>query len=78
MRQGTRGYLQNFKSIHTKLKEIDLPCAVAHLVVEIQAIIMMRQGSVGYVQNFKSIRQKIKIFILGEHFFGGAAVNIKS
>ena len=24
MRQGTGGYLQNFKSIHTKLKEIDL------------------------------------------------------
>ena len=39
MWQESGGYLQNFKSIHAKVKKTDLPCAVPHLVVEIQAMI---------------------------------------
>ena len=40
MQQRSGGYLQNSKSIHAKLKKkIDLACAVAHLVVKIQAMI---------------------------------------
>ena len=70
MRQGTGDYLQNFKSIHTKLKEIDLrmrsctPCNwnSSH-------DLWCGKGSGGYVKNFKSIRQKIKNFPFGGHFF---------
>ena len=59
MRQGSGGCLQNFKSIHAKLKKIDLrsctPC------VEIQAMIYnaarVRRLS---TQNFKSIHAKLK------------------
>ena len=39
MWQESEGYLQNFKSIHAKVKKIDLRKAVVHLVVEIQAMI---------------------------------------
>ena len=39
MRQGTGGYLQNIKSLHAKVKKIDRACTVAHLVVDIQAMI---------------------------------------
>ena len=40
MRQGSGASLQNCKSIHAKVKKIDLrKCTVAHLVVEIRAMI---------------------------------------
>ena len=39
MRQGSGASLQNRKSIHAKVKKIDCACAVAHIVVEIQAMI---------------------------------------
>ena len=36
---GTLLYLQNFKSIHAKLKKIDLHMCSSHRVVEIQSVI---------------------------------------
>ena len=39
MRQGSGTSLQNCKSIHAKVKKIDLRMRSAHLVVEIQAMI---------------------------------------
>ena len=87
MWQGSGGYLQNFKSIHTKLKKI-CACTVAHLVIEIQAMIYDAARARRLCTKFQVNTSKNKnLHFFGGHFFGGGrhwgsgdwtAVNIKS
>ena len=67
MRQGSRGYLQNFKSIHAKLKTI----TVAHLAVEIQVLIYEAARVRRLCTNFQVNLSKNKNFHFGGSFFGG-------
>ena len=82
MWQESGGYLQNFKSIHTKLKELDLRlrnCAPCNC--DSRHDLLMLQVSGDYVQNFKSIRQKNKNFHFGGHFWGsigGRGIRLRS
>ena len=73
MRQETGGYLQNSKSTHTKLKEIDL-LAIAHLVTEIQAMIYDAARVSRLCSKFQvntSKNKKINSF-WGSFFWGGS------
>ena len=62
------GYLQSFKSIHAKVKKIDLrmpSCAPCRWDPSHEFI--MQQGTGGYLQNFKSIHTKLKEIDLRMH-----------
>ena len=81
MWQESGGYIQNFKSIHAKVKKTDLRMAVVHLVVEIQAMIYNAAKDRRLSTNFQANMSKNKNF----HFAGAlgvsgdwTAVNIKS
>ena len=88
MRQGTGGYLQNFKLIHTKLKEIDLRCSVAHFVIEIQAINYDAARVRRLCMKFQANTSKDKHFHFGGSFFfffffggggfGGRGIGLRS
>ena len=65
------GYLQSFKSIHAKVKKIDLPCAVAHLVIEIQAMIYDAARVRRLCRKFRVNALKNKNFHFGGSFLGG-------
>ena len=77
MWQGSGGYLQNFKSIHTKLKEI-CACTVAHLVIEIQAMIYdaarVRRLCTKFQVNTSKNKNLHFFFWGGSFFFGGGAL----
>ena len=64
---GTLLYLQNFKSIHAKLKKIDLHMCSSHRVVEIQAVIYNVAVVRRLFTNFKSVHAKLKRIDLRMH-----------
>ena len=68
MWQGTGGYLQSFKSIHTKLKDRS---AHAHLVIEIQAMIYDAARFRRLCTKFQDNTSKNKHFHFGGSFFLG-------
>ena len=87
IRQGTGGYLQNFKSMHTKLKEIDLRMSscTSCTVIEIQAMIYDAARVRRLCTKFQVNTSKNKNVHFGGSFLGGrweagdwTAVNIKS
>ena len=76
MWQETGGYLQNFKSKHTKLKEIDLRMPSCALVIEIQAMIYDAARVRRLCTKFQVNTSKNKNFHFGGHFWGGIGAGV--
>ena len=74
MRQGTGSYLQNFKSIYTcktKRDRTEHAQAVAHLVIEIQAMIYDAARVRRLCTKLEVNMSKYKNFHFGGNFCGG-------